>query len=196
MNCSRIAEVTRKTSETDIRLTLDLDGRGVARVETGIGMFDHLLTALARHARFDLTLACRGDLQVDDHHTVEDCALAIGAAIDQALGNRQGVTRFATGFAPLDEALVRSVIDLSGRGGAWVNLPIPVERIGLLSSENVPHFFRSLATAARLTLHQDLIRGENGHHIAEAAFKSFALAIRAATRLTDSEDIPSTKGAL
>ncbi len=196
MSCLRIADLTRKTSETDIRLTLNLDGSGVARIETGIGMFDHLLTALARHARFDVTLVCSGDLQVDDHHTVEDCGLAIGAAIDQALGNRQGVARFATGFAPLDEALVRSVIDLSGRGGAWVDLPIPVERIGHLSSENVSHFFRSLATTARLTLHQDLIRGENGHHIAEAAFKSFALAIREATRPTNFGDIPSTKGTL
>jgi imidazoleglycerol-phosphate dehydratase len=143
-----------------------------------------------------LHLSCAGDLEVDDHHSVEDCGLALGMALDRVLGERRGIARFAHAYAPLDEALVRTVIDLSGRGGAWVELPMQRESIGALSCENVPHFFRSLASAARLTLHLDLIRGENAHHIAEAAFKSFALAIRSATALDATAGMPSTKGAL
>lgn len=193
---TRIAEIVRKTSETDIRVNLCLDGTGKSEISTGIGMFDHLLTAFARHARFDLSIVCSGDLHIDDHHTVEDCGLAIGQAIDEALAKRVGVVRFATGHAPLDEALIRAVIDLSGRSGAWVELPMQRERIGELSCENVPHFFRSLASTARLTLHLDLIRGENAHHIAEAAFKSFAIAIREATRVCNDAEVPSTKGSL
>lgn len=196
MTSTRAAEVRRQTAETKIELSLDLAGTGESSIRTGIGFFDHLLTSLAKHARWNLRLDCQGDLEVDDHHTVEDCGLAIGAALDQALGERRGITRFAHAYAPLDEALVRSVIDLSGRGGAWVELPLGREAIGALSCENVPHFFRSLASSARLTLHLDRIRGENAHHIAEAAFKSFALAIRAATALDGSVAIPSTKGTL
>lgn len=196
MKTSRTAEIRRQTSETKIELSLDLDGTGQSNIRTGIGFFDHMLTALAKHARWDLQLQCQGDLEVDDHHTVEDCGLAVGAALDQALGERRGIARFAHAYAPLDEALVRSVVDLSGRGGAWVDLPCGRETIGSLSCENIPHFFRSLASAARLTLHLDRIRGENAHHIAEAAFKSFALAIRSSIALNGSEAIPSTKGTL
>ena len=196
MKTTRIAEVRRQTAETKIELSLDLDGSGQSTIRTGIGFFDHMLTALAKHARWNLQLHCQGDLEVDDHHTVEDCGLALGAALDQALSDRRGIARFAHAYAPLDEALVRSVIDLSGRGGARVALPLGRESIGSLSCENIPHFFRSLASTARLTLHLDLIRGENAHHIAEAAFKSFALAIRSATALDGSEAIPSTKGTL
>jgi imidazoleglycerol-phosphate dehydratase len=192
----RIVEVTRQTSETNIRATLNLDGSGEAQIQTGIGMLDHLLTALTRHSRFNLALTCSGDLHIDDHHTVEDCGLTLGQALDRALDAREGIARFATGFAPLDEALVRTVIDLSGRPGAWVELPLNREKIGDLSSENVPHFFRSVASTARLTLHLDLIRGENAHHIAEAAFKSFAIAIREATRICEHAGVPSTKGSL
>jgi imidazoleglycerol-phosphate dehydratase len=196
MKTTRAVELQRQTAETKIDLTLGLDGSGAAEVSTGIGFFDHLLTSLTKHARWDLRLSCRGDLEVDDHHSVEDCGLALGQAIDRILGERRGIARFAHAYAPLDEALVRSVIDLSGRGGAWVELPIQRESIGTLSCENVPHFFRSLASTARLTLHLDLIRGENAHHIAEAAFKSFALAIRQATALDATAGMPSTKGTL
>jgi imidazoleglycerol-phosphate dehydratase len=196
MKTTRAVELQRQTAETKIDLTLALDGSGAAEVSTGIGFFDHLLTSLTKHARWDLRLSCRGDLEVDDHHSVEDCGLALGQAIDRILGERRGIARFAHAYAPLDEALVRSVIDLSGRGGAWVELPIQRESIGTLSCENVPHFFRSLASTARLTLHLDLIRGENAHHIAEAAFKSFALAIRQATALDATAGMPSTKGTL
>jgi imidazoleglycerol-phosphate dehydratase len=196
MKTTRAVELQRQTAETKIDLTLALDGSGAAEVSTGIGFFDHLLTSLAKHARWDLRLSCRGDLEVDDHHSVEDCGLALGQAIDRILGERRGIARFAHAYAPLDEALVRSVIDLSGRGGSWVELPIQRESIGTLSCENVPHFFRSLASTARLTLHLDLIRGENAHHIAEAAFKSFALAIRQATALDATAGMPSTKGTL
>lgn len=196
MKTTRIAEVRRQTAETKIELSLELDGSGQSIIRTGIGFFDHMLTSLAKHARWNLRLECQGDLEVDDHHTVEDCGLAIGMALDQALGERRGIARFAHAYAPLDEALVRSVLDLSGRGGAWVALPLGRESIGSLSCENVPHFFRSLASTARLTLHLDLIRGENAHHIAEAAFKSFALAIRSAVSLDGGEAIPSTKGSL
>ena len=196
MKTTRAVELQRQTAETKIDLTLALDGSGAAEVSTGIGFFDHLLTSLTKHARWDLRLSCRGDLEVDDHHSVEDCGLALGQAIDRILGERRGIARFAHAYAPLDEALVRSVIDLSGRGGAWVELPIQRESIGTLSCENVPHFFRSLASTARLTLHLDLIRGENAHHIAEAAFKSFALAIRQATAFDATAGMPSTKGTL
>lgn len=196
MKTTRTVELQRQTAETKIELSLGLDGSGTSAINTGIGFFDHLLTSLAKHARWDLRLSCAGDLEVDDHHSVEDCGLALGTALDRILGERRGIARFAHAYAPLDEALVRSVIDLSGRGGAWVELPIQRESIGTLSSENVPHFFRSLASTARLTLHLDLIRGENAHHIAEAAFKSFALAIRGATALDATAGMPSTKGTL
>lgn len=196
MKTTRAVELQRQTAETNIELSLVLDGSGTSAINTGIGIFDHLLTSLAKHARWDLRLSCAGDLEVDDHHSVEDCGLALGMALDRILGERRGISRFAHAYAPLDEALVRSVIDLSGRGGAWVELPIQRESIGTLSSENVPHFFRSLASTARLTLHLDLIRGENAHHIAEAAFKSFALAIREATALDATAGMPSTKGTL
>lgn len=196
MKTTRVADVRRQTAETKIELSLDLDGSGQSTIRTGIGFFDHMLTSLAKHARWNLRLECQGDLEVDDHHSVEDCGLAIGAALDQALGERRGIARFAHAYAPLDEALVRSVIDLSGRGGAWVELPLGRDSIGTMSCENVPHFFRSLASTARLTLHLDLIRGENAHHIAEAAFKSFALAIRSAVALDGSGAVPSTKGTL
>lgn len=196
MKTTRAIELQRQTAETNIELSLALDGSGTSKIATGIGFFDHLLTSLSKHARWDLHLSCAGDLEVDDHHSVEDCGLALGMALDRVLGERRGIARFAHAYAPLDEALVRAVIDLSGRGGAWVELPMQRESIGALSCENVPHFFRSLASAARLTLHLDLIRGENAHHIAEAAFKSFALAIRGATALDATAGIPSTKGAL
>jgi imidazoleglycerol-phosphate dehydratase len=193
---ARTATVTRTTRETSIRLTLDLDGTGQTTIKTGIGFLDHLLDALGRHARFDLKLTCEGDLQVDDHHTAEDCALAIGEALDRALAERRGVNRFGWALAPLDEALARAVVDLSGRPFADVNLGLRREAIGELACENIPHMLRSLATAARITLHVDVLKGENDHHRAEAAFKATALALRQAVARSGFDDVPSTKGTL
>jgi imidazoleglycerol phosphate dehydratase HisB len=193
---TRAATVRRATAETDVTVELALDGSGKADVMTGIGFYDHLLTALARHARFDLVLRCRGDIDVDDHHTVEDCALALGQALDQALGDRRGIRRFGFAFAPLDEALARAVVDLSGRPWAEVRIDIRREMIGGLAGENVSHAVRSFATAARLCVHLDLERGENDHHKAEAAFKALALALREAVSVSGFADVPSTKGTL
>jgi imidazoleglycerol-phosphate dehydratase len=193
---ARRAAVSRKTLETTIAVELILDGTGRAEVATGIGFFDHMLGALARHARFDLTLKCRGDLEIDDHHTVEDCALALGQALDQALGERRGIARFGSAYAPLDEALARAVVDLSGRPCAVVELGLEREALGGLACENVAHFFTSLAITGRMALHVDVLRGANDHHRAEAAFKAAALALRQAVRLDGPDQVPSTKGAL
>ena len=196
LNTNRTAQVSRHTAETNIELSLNLDGSGNCDCKTGIGFLDHLLNSLTRHARFDLDLLCKGDLHVDDHHTAEDCAIALGQAIDQALGERRGIVRFGYAYAPLDDALARAVIDFSGRPGAWIDLPLTRESLGGLSCENIPHVLSSLATAARGTMHVDLIRGSNSHHAAEAAFKAVALALRAALARDGSSEIPSTKGAL
>jgi len=192
----RTATVMRTTRETSIRMTLDLDGTGKTSIKTGIGLLDHLLDALARHARFDLALICEGDLQVDDHHTAEDCALALGEAIDRALTERRGVNRFGWALVPLDEALARAVVDLSGRPFADVSLGLRREAIGGLACENIPHLLRSLATASQLTLHVDVLKGENDHHRAEAAVKATALALRQAVARSGFDDVPSTKGTL
>jgi imidazoleglycerol phosphate dehydratase HisB len=186
---------TRQTGETNITLTLNLDGSGKTDVQTGIGFLDHLLTALARHARWDLQLACQGDLHIDDHHTAEDCALTLGAALDELLADRRGIARFGYAYAPLDEALARAVVDLSGRPWPEIHLELQREQLGTLACENIPHVLQSLATASRCALHVDVLRGENDHHRAEAAFKATALALRQATR-RDGDDVPSTKGVL
>ncbi len=194
---NRTAAVERITKETTVNVTLTLDGTGKADVSTGVGFLDHLLDTLARHAAFDLTLVCKGDLRVDDHHTAEDCALGLGEALDRALGERRGVARFGSAFAPLDEALARAVVDLSGRPYSSVDLCLRRESIGGLACENVAHVLRSFAVAARLTLHVDVLRGENDHHRAEAAFKAVALALRQAVACSGrDDDIPSTKGVL
>ncbi len=194
---NRTAAVERITKETTVNVTLALDGTGKADVSTGVGFLDHLLDTLARHAAFDLTLVCKGDLRVDDHHTAEDCALGLGQALDRALGERRGVARFGSAFAPLDEALARAVVDLSGRPYSAVDLGLRRESIGGLACENVAHVLRSCAVAARLTLHVDVLRGENDHHRAEAAFKAVALVLRqAVARTGGADDIPSTKGVL
>ena len=193
---TRTAQINRVTSETDITLELTLDGSGQAEIETGIGFLDHLLNALTRHGRFDLSLTCRGDLDIDDHHTVEDCGIALGAAISQALGERRGIVRFGSAMAPLDEALARAVVDVSGRGGAWVDLALEREAIGALSTENIPHFVDSLASNAGITIHLDVLKGANDHHRAEAAFKALALALGQALALTGGDDVPSTKGVI
>lgn len=193
---NREARISRQTSETTISLTLNLDGTGAANCQTGIGFLDHLLTSLAKHSQMDLNLSCQGDLHIDDHHTAEDCAIALGQGIDQALGERRGIARFGYAYAPLDEALARAVIDFSGRPGAWIELPLNRESLGGLSCENIPHVLSSLAIAARATLHLDLIRGTNAHHAAEAAFKALALALKMAFAPVGNESIPSTKGTL
>ncbi len=192
----RTGAITRKTRETDITARLSLDGRGDVSVKTGIGFLDHLLTSLAYHAGFDLQLACTGDLEVDDHHTAEDCGLVLGQAIDQALGGRSGIRRFGSAFAPLDESLARAVVDLSGRPFASVELGLTRSQIGALAAENVPHVLRTLATASRSTLHLDVLRGENDHHRAEAAFKALALALRQAVARDVAAGVPSTTGVL
>ncbi len=197
MTAPRTATISRDTNETTIRVELTLDGAGRASVETGLGFLDHMLTALAAHARLDLTIACEGDLHVDDHHTAEDVALALGRALDAALGERRGIARFGSAYAPLDEALARVVIDLSGRPHATVEMGFAREMIGDVATENLTHFFRSLAVTARATIHADVLRGENDHHKAEAAFKALALALRRAIAADASrDDVPSTKGTL
>lgn len=193
---ARSATLTRKTSETSVTIALCLDGAGRAEISTGIGFLDHLLTALARHARFDLQITCTGDLHIDDHHTAEDTAITLGQAINQALGERRGITRFGSAYAPLDESLARVVVDLSGRPFARADLGLTRDTIGGLACENIPHVIVSLATAARACIHADVLCGDNDHHRAEAAFKALALALRQAVRRDGAEDIPSTKGVL
>lgn len=195
---ARVAEVTRNTNETRIRVRVDLDGSGRAAVQTGIGFFDHMLDALARHALLDLEVACAGDLQVDGHHTVEDTGIALGQAIAQALGDRTGIRRYADATVPLDEALVRAVIDVSGRPFLAYHVEIPKwQMLGDYDVFLTPEFFRALVLNAGLTVHLDLLRGENPHHVVEATFKAFARALDQATardpRVTG---VPSTKGSL
>lgn len=192
----RTASLSRATAETRVSATLSLDGTGVADIQTGIGMLDHLLSALTKHARFDLQLRCEGDLHVDDHHTAEDCALVLGACLEAALGERRGIQRFGSAYAPLDEALARAVVDLSGRPWPQISLDLQHDRLGGLSSQNVTHVLESLAVAARANLHVDVLRGRNDHHKAEAAFKAVALALRAAVVRDGGEAVPSTKGVL
>jgi imidazoleglycerol phosphate dehydratase HisB len=197
MPAPRRARVERRTKETAIALELLVDGTGIVNVATGIGMLDHLLGALAFHAGFDLALRCTGDLEVDDHHTAEDCALALGSALREALGDRAGLVRFGDALVPLDEALARCAIDLSGRPFARIELGLVRESLGALSCENVSHVLSSFATAAALTLHVDLLCGVNDHHRAEAAFKAVAVALRRAVeRRATSNTVPSTKGTL
>ncbi|XP_022781833.1 imidazoleglycerol-phosphate dehydratase-like [Stylophora pistillata] len=191
----RTATVERKTKETDISLSVNIDGTGVGEISTGIGFLDHMLTALSKHGRMDLTLSCKGDLHVDDHHSVEDCGIVLGQAVKAALGDLRGIARYGYAYAPLDESLSRAVVDISGRPFADVNLNLQRERIGNLSCEMLPHFLSSFATSAAITLHVDVIKGKNDHHRAESAFKALALALRAAFR-REGTDIPSTKGVL
>jgi len=192
---SRTAALDRKTNEVAITGRIDLDGTGVSKVTTGLGFLDHMLSTFAKHSGIDLELTAKGDLAVDDHHTVEDCAIALGRGLDRALGDRQGIKRFGYTYAPLDESLVRSVLDLSGRPWPEIHIDFAGDRIGDVSSENIVHFFRSLALEARMALHIDLIRGDNDHHKAEAAFKATAIALRSAVSIVG-DSVPSTKGSL
>ncbi|ORY25240.1 Imidazoleglycerol-phosphate dehydratase-domain-containing protein [Naematelia encephala] len=197
---ARSATVARDTSETQITCTLTLDTEPTAKqvidVQTGIGFLDHMFTALAKHGGMQLELKCSGDLHIDDHHSAEDCALALGEAFKKALGERRGIKRYGFAYAPLDEALSRAVIDISSRPFFVCHLPFTREKIGDLSTEMIPHLLQSFAFAAGVTLHIDYIRGENNHHIAESAFKALALAIRMAISRTGGDDVPSTKGVL
>ena len=192
---TRSASISRRTRETAIECTLTLDGDATADVRTGIGFLDHMLGALACHAGFSLSLTCDGDTQVDDHHSAEDCAIVLGEALDRALGTRDGIARFGSAYAPLDEALARAVVDLVRRPCAVVELGLTRERLGALSCENIPHFFTSLAMNGRFTLHVDCLRGQNAHHRAEAAFKAAALALREAVAERNGP-AASTKGVL
>ncbi|MQA91535.1 MAG: imidazoleglycerol-phosphate dehydratase HisB [Gemmatimonas sp.] len=200
MNMARQAQHERKTRETAVKVSLDLDGKGESDVSTGIGFFDHMLDALARHSGFDIGLRCTGDLHVDAHHTVEDVGIVLGGAFLEALGEKKGIARFADATVPLDEALVRAVVDISGRPFLHfaVELPAGQPRIGEFDAALLGEFWRAFANEGRLTMHLDLVRGVNAHHIAEATFKAAARALRAAVRLdpSGSEQVPSTKGVL
>jgi imidazoleglycerol-phosphate dehydratase len=196
-SATRRVIVQRRTRETDIRLVLDLDGRGASELSTGVGFLDHMLTALAKHAGFDLRIACRGDLQVDQHHSVEDVGLVLGDALLQALGEKKGIARFGHAYVPLDEALARAVVDLSGRPYLCFEVTFPARSVGAMSTDLFEEFFRAFTDRARMNLHLDVVRGRNSHHIAEAVFKAtaraLAMAVRVDPRVTG---VPSTKGAL
>lgn len=194
----RRATVERNTAETQVRVTLDIDGTGVAQVSTGLGFYDHMLNAFARHGRFDLAVEATGDLHIDQHHTMEDVALVIGQAFDEALGGREGIVRMGDALVPLDEALVQCVIDISGRPFAATSFDFVGERIGDVPTEMVPHVLRSFATTSRLTLHVRQLSGANDHHIAEATMKALGRALNAATSFDAriAGQVPSTKETL
>lgn len=194
----RSATITRKTAETDISVEITLDGSGTYDNETGIGFFDHMLDQLARHALIDMKIRCKGDLHIDDHHSVEDVGIALGQALTQALGDKKGIRRYGACLLPMDDALVRAALDLSGRPYLVWNLDLPTPKIGTFDCELVREFFQALSTHGGITLHVDALHGINSHHIAEAAFKAVARALREAVE-TDprkSDAIPSTKGML
>ena len=192
----RKVDITRKTAETEITLSLDLDGTGKYEIHTGVGFFDHMLTAFARHGSFDLTVTCTGDTWVDDHHSVEDVGICLGDAFAQALGDLRGVTRYGHCVLPMDEALVLSAVDLSGRGMLCWEVPLPTEKVGTFDTELAKEFWQAFVRRANLTLHIRELAGENSHHILEGVFKSAARTLRQAAALTGSDEIPSTKGNL
>jgi len=196
MSSARTASVVRETGETSIRVELDLDGAGRADVSTGVGMLDHMLHQLARHSGFDLTVAASGDLHVDAHHTAEDVAIAVGRALNQALGERIGIARFADRTVPLDESLIQVALDLSGRPYAVISLDFPAPMIGELPSSMAKHMLETIAFEGRLALHVRQLAGENEHHILEATFKALARCLRDAVRIVDESAAPSTKGTL
>ena len=191
----RTAEVSRKTAETQIAATVVLDGSGRASINTGVPFFDHLVGALTRHSGFDVTLRADGDLAVDAHHTVEDACIVLGQAFRQALGAGEGIARFASLHLPMDEALVRVALDISGRPYLHCELAFPTDRVGTFPVELVEEALRAFATHAAVTLHVDLVRGRNSHHIAEAAFKGLGVALGRAVAMT-AQGVPSTKGVL
>lgn len=193
----RTGTVQRKTNETDILVTIQLDGTGTADVVTGVGFFDHMLNHVARHSLIDLTVKAAGDLHIDDHHTVEDVGIALGKALDQALGDRAGIERYGHAIVPMDEALVGCALDISGRGLSVCRLRASSERVGDFAVEMVPEFFRAVAHNAGITMHVNQLAGENSHHIVEGAFKAFGRALRQAIAVSKRvKGVPSTKGVL
>ncbi|NIP23947.1 MAG: imidazoleglycerol-phosphate dehydratase HisB [Phycisphaerae bacterium] len=198
MSNIRQATVSRKTNETEITITLNLDGTGQAEIKTGVGFFDHMLHALARHARFDLAVQANGDLYIDEHHTVEDVGITLGRALNQALGDRKGITRMGQAIVPMDEALAMVAVDIGGRGYFVFDGHFEGERIGQMGTSLIPHFFESLAHEAKLNLHARLLAGRDDHHRAEALFKALARTLNQAVKIDPqlSGQIPSTKGAI
>ena len=194
----RIAEVSRNTAETQIRVRVNLDGTGVAKLSTGIGFFDHMLDQIARHGLIDLEVEAKGDLHIDGHHTVEDVGITFGQAVAKAVGDKKGLRRYGHAYVPLDEALSRVVIDFSGRPGMLMNVPFKSGMIGTFDSQLAHEFFQGFVNHAFVTLHIDNLRGENAHHQAETVFKAFARALRSALELDprSAGTIPSTKGSL
>jgi imidazoleglycerol-phosphate dehydratase len=194
---ARTATINRKTAETDIQLTLSLDGSGTAKIETGIGFFDHMLTLLAKHALFDLTVTAKGDLAVDFHHTVEDVGICLGKALAQAMGDKQGIVRYGSKTLPMEETLVTSALDLSGRAWFVYRVAFTTEKIGDFDTELVETFWQALAANALMNLHLVLHHGSNSHHVAEALFKSTARALREAVVVDPRQSgVPSSKGTL
>ena len=194
----RTAEINRKTNETEIQLALSLDGSGESRIHTGCGFLDHMLTLFARHGRFDLTLTCKGDTEVDDHHTVEDIGIALGSALKEALGEKRGVTRYGSFLLPMDESLILTAVDLSGRAHLSYALEIPAQKVGDFDTELTEEFFLGFVRSAAITLHIRQLAGRNSHHIIEGAFKSVARSLAAAVAIdaAHQNEIPSTKGVL
>ena len=194
----RCAEINRKTNETDIRLSLNLDGTGKSAIDTGVGFLDHMLTLFARHGRFDLTLNCDGDTYVDDHHSAEDIGIALGQAFSQALGEKRGIIRYGSFILPMDESLILTAVDISGRAHLNYDLHIPTQKVGTFDTELVEEFFLGFVRNANLTLHVKQLEGKNSHHIIEGAFKSFARSMKQAVAIDAAfcNEIPSTKGVL
>lgn len=194
----RIAEINRKTNETDIKLKLNIDGRGESDINSGCGFLDHMLTLFSRHARFDLTLECKGDVEVDYHHTVEDIGIVLGDALSQALGDMRGITRYGSFILPMDESLIMTALDISGRSHLGYNLNILAPKVGDFDTELTREFFEALVRKAGITLHINQLAGTNSHHIIEGTFKSFARSIKAAVAIEKDyeNEIPSTKGVL
>lgn len=194
----RSATITRTTAETDITLTLGLDGRGIAQIDTGCGFLDHMLTLFARHGRFDLAVTCKGDTYVDYHHTTEDIGICLGKAFAQALGGKKGIVRYGDTALPMDEALILSAVDISGRGELYCSLSIPTEKVGDFDTELCEEFWRAFARDAGVTLHLQQLAGRNAHHILEGSFKSAARSLRAAAAIDAAfaDEVPSTKGML
>jgi imidazoleglycerol-phosphate dehydratase len=193
----RQAKISRTTKETAIEVSVNLDGTGQSTIATGVGFFDHVLDQLARHSLIDITVAAKGDLHIDDHHTVEDCGIALGQALTKALGDKRGIRRYGSCHLAMDDALVRAALDLSGRPYLVWNLDLPTPKIGSFDCELVREFFQALSTHGQITLHVDKLHGVNSHHIAEACFKAVAQALRAAVEPDPRQSgIPSTKGTL
>ena len=192
----RVSEITRNTAETKIQLTLNLDGTGKSSIDTGVGFLNHMLTLFAAHGKFDLTVLCNGDTDVDDHHSVEDIGICLGQAFQAALGDKRGITRYGSFLLPMDEALILTAVDISGRSCLCYELAVPTEKIGTFDTELVEEFFLGLTRNCPMSLHLRRIAGTNSHHIVEGAFKSVGRALKAAVSLTGSDEIPSTKGVL